>query len=60
MAYLRILNIVPCDIQQDLVVYPSYIHQFASNQFPIQPSPILLPFAAATSEVPGAKPEYCM
>ena len=29
MVYHRILNIVPCAVQQDLVVYPSYI-QFAS------------------------------
>ena len=25
LAYHRILNIVPCAIQKDLVVYPSYI-----------------------------------
>ena len=30
LVYYRILNIVPCAIQQDLVVYPSYIYQFKS------------------------------
>ena len=29
MIYHRILNIVPCAIQKDLVVYPLYIHQVA-------------------------------
>ena len=41
MVYPRILNIVPCATQQDLVVYPLYIYQFASAnpKLPIQPSP---------------------
>ena len=30
MVYHRIVNIVPCAIQKDNVVYPFYIHQFAS------------------------------
>ena len=29
MIYHRILNIVPCSIQKDLVVYPLYIYQVA-------------------------------
>ena len=40
MVCYKILNIVPCAIQQDLVVYPSYIKQFASAnpRLPILPS----------------------
>ena len=43
MVYYRTLNIVPCAIQQDLVVYPFYIYQFASanSKFPIHPSPTI-------------------
>ena len=40
MVYHRILNIVPCAVQWDLVVYPSCIYQFASADpnFPVRPS----------------------
>ena len=43
MAYHRILNIVLCDIQQDLSVYPFYTCQFASTnpKLPIHLSSIL-------------------
>ena len=35
IVYHRILNIVPCAIQQDFVVYPFYVYQFTSaNQTP--------------------------
>ena len=41
----RMLNIVPCVIQQDLVVYPSYVLTFASTNpdlqiLPPPPSPL--------------------
>ena len=47
MVYCKILNIVPCAIQQDLV-YPSYIEQFASANLKL---PILYsaPSLATTS-----------
>ena len=38
----RILNIVPCVIQQDLVVYPFYIYQLASANLKT-PNPSFLP-----------------
>ena len=40
MVCHKILNIIPCAIQQDLVVYPSYIYQFvyANPKLPIHPS----------------------
>ena len=31
MVYHKILNIVSCTIQQDLVIYPFYMYQFASG-----------------------------
>ena len=50
MVYLRILNIVPCAIQWDCVVYPSSLHQFASSnpRPPVLPSPKPIPFATAS------------
>ena len=41
LGHHRILNRVPCAIQQDLVVYPSYMYQFASDnpKLPVLPSP---------------------
>ena len=43
MVYHRILNIVPCAIQSDLVVYPFYIYQFSSANpnLTLHPSPSL-------------------
>ena len=40
------IQLVPCAMQQDLVVYPFYKYQFASAnpKFPIHHSPPLLPF----------------
>ena len=45
MVYHRILNIVPCAIQYDLIVYPSDLYWFASvnPQSPIFPSPTSFP-----------------
>ena len=45
MTYHRVLNIVPCAIQQNLAVYPFYIYQFvsANPKLLIQPSPMCLP-----------------
>ena len=45
MIYLRIFNIVPCAVQEDLVVYPSYIYSFASANptLPLHPSPTPIP-----------------
>ena len=45
MVYYRILSIVPCAIQSDFVVYPSYIYWFASAiyKLPIHPSPTFPP-----------------
>ena len=45
MAYLRILNIVPHAIQQDLVVYPSYIQQSPSA------NPTLLILASSSTSL---------
>lgn len=42
MVYLRILNVAPCALQQDLVVYPSWMwHLFAPSnpKLPVHPSP---------------------
>ena len=41
IVYHRTLNIVPCAMQEDLVIYPFYIQQFASAnpKFPVHPSP---------------------
>ena len=41
MVYHRMLNIVPCALQQDLVVYPFFIYYFASTKpkLPIHPFP---------------------
>ena len=41
MVYHRILNIVPCAIQQDLVVYPFYIYKLTSadSNLPLHSSP---------------------
>ena len=46
MVYHKILNTVPCAIQQDLV-YPSEIHQLASAnpKLPVLPSPTSPPMA---------------
>ena len=44
MVYHRILNIIPCAIQQDLVVYPSYIKQLTSANPKSFPPPILFFF----------------
>ena len=43
MIHHRILNIVSCGIQQDLVVYPFYIYQIASanSKLLIHPSFLL-------------------
>ena len=44
----QVLNIVPCAVQQNLVVYLFHTKQFAyvsaSPQIPVQSSPITLPF----------------
>ena len=47
MVYHRILNIAPCAIQWDLVVYTFCIYQFASGKpnLPLPPSPSLSPLA---------------
>ena len=44
-VYHRVLNIVSCALQEDLVVYPSYIQQFASAnpKLPVLPSLTSLP-----------------
>ena len=41
VVYHRILNIIPCAIQKDLVIYLFYIYQFvsANPKLPIQLSP---------------------
>ena len=44
MVYHRVFNIVPCAIQEEFVVYPSYIYQSASANpklpiHPLQPPP---------------------
>ena len=39
MVYPRIFNIVPCALQQDLVVYPSYIKKLTSTNPSLQLHP---------------------
>ena len=45
MVYHRMLNIAPCAVQWDPVVYPFCTYQFASAnpKPPVLPSPILSP-----------------
>ena len=42
MVYYRLLNIVPCAIQQDIVVFPIHMYRFASMdpKLTIQPAPL--------------------
>ena len=41
MVYHQLLNIAPCATQQNLVIHPFYIYQFASsNSHSISPSPL--------------------
>ena len=51
LFYQRLLNMVSCAIQQDLVVYPSYIRQFASAnpKLPVIPSPTPLSLVSHNS-----------
>ena len=50
MVYHRILNIVPCAIQWDLVVYPFSLYFASANLIlPIHPSTTPLSPLAATS-----------
>ena len=44
MVYPRILNIVPCALQQDLIAYPFSIQQFvsANPNLPLHPTTTLL------------------
>ena len=39
MVYLKILNILPCALQEDLDVYPFCVHYFASinSKLPVHP-----------------------
>ena len=41
MVYYRILNIFPCDLQQDSLLCPVCIYQFATvhHKLPLHPSP---------------------
>ena len=50
MVYHRILNVVLCALQKDLVVYPSCIEQFASAKLglPVQPSLSPSPLASTS------------
>ena len=44
MVYYRIMNVVPCVTQQDLVVYPFSIHSFAT----VNPKLPVLPFPTSS------------
>ena len=48
MVYHRILNIVSCAIQSDLVVYPFCIYQFSSANpnLTLHPIPSLFPLGS--------------
>ena len=43
------LNLVPCAIPQDLVVYPPYIYFISNPTLPVLPSPISLPSGSQKS-----------
>ena len=45
MVYHRIMNIILCAIQSDLVVHPFYIEEFpsASSKFSLYPMPLSFP-----------------
>ena len=55
MVYTRMLNLVPCAIQADLVAYPSYTQQFtsftpANSMLPVLSLSPLLPFGNHRSD----------